>query len=310
MKLHRSPSITHRSVSAPGKRGAFTLIELLVVIAIIAILAAILFPVFAQAREKARQTACLSNCKQLGLAIMQYTSDYDATYPQGYNNIKYPAGWAGQIYPYVKNAAIYHCPDDPTDSRAGKYSNTLYPVSYAMNTNLGNGGASLPPYTESDFISIARSVLLCEVQGIQADVTNTGYPEAGSATTFGMVPYSLNVGTFATANGGYNLAMGRLMTGVLRGGQTTTAIKPSGDSTGWGSYAAQDGLHNGGSNFVLADGHAKWFKGSAVSPGRDNSVLGDCTSYQGWTPVGKRGSWYAASATCGDATMGATFSIH
>jgi len=61
---------------------AFTLIELLVVIAIIAILAAILFPVFAQAREKGRQTACLANIKQLGLAMVQYTIDYDDTYPR------------------------------------------------------------------------------------------------------------------------------------------------------------------------------------------------------------------------------------
>jgi len=78
----------------PNKyRLGFTLIELLVVIAIIAILAAILFPVFAKVREKARQTACLSNQKQLGLAVMQYVQDYDESYPacafQGY------AGWAG-----------------------------------------------------------------------------------------------------------------------------------------------------------------------------------------------------------------------
>src|ERR1041385_3748666 len=66
----------------PNKRG-FTLIELLVVIAIIAILAAILFPVFAQAREKARQTSCLSNEKQLGLAVMQYLQDYDELLPTG-----------------------------------------------------------------------------------------------------------------------------------------------------------------------------------------------------------------------------------
>ncbi|WP_395145752.1 prepilin-type N-terminal cleavage/methylation domain-containing protein, partial [Armatimonas sp.] len=66
------------------KKRAFTLIELLVVIAIIAILAAILFPVFAQAREKARQTSCLSNQKQIGLGVMQYVQDYDETYPTAY----------------------------------------------------------------------------------------------------------------------------------------------------------------------------------------------------------------------------------
>src|SRR5580658_7657312 len=90
------------------KKG-FTLIELLVVIAIIAILAAILFPVFAKAREKARQTACLSNEKQLGLAEMQYTQDYDETFP---STNDYGTGWAKTIYPYVKSLGVFACPDD------------------------------------------------------------------------------------------------------------------------------------------------------------------------------------------------------
>lgn len=105
------------------RRSGFTLIELLVVIAIIAILAAILFPVFARAREKARQTSCLSNLKQLGTAITMYAQDYDemmvpySTAPA--SPFKLPGGgtmsassltWVGLIYPYVKNVGLYNCP--------------------------------------------------------------------------------------------------------------------------------------------------------------------------------------------------------
>jgi len=92
-------------------RSAFTLIELLVVIAIIAILAAILFPVFAQAREKARQAACLSNTRQLALGVMQYAQDYDETLPVAGVNAQLRGRWQGQIYPYVKNADVFTCPN-------------------------------------------------------------------------------------------------------------------------------------------------------------------------------------------------------
>src|SRR5437868_10438570 len=90
-----------------NKRG-FTLIELLVVIAIIAILAAILFPVFAQAREKARQTTCLSNEKQMGLALMQYVQDYDEHFPFDHWNdgIGNDVNWYGAIRPYTKSGTV------------------------------------------------------------------------------------------------------------------------------------------------------------------------------------------------------------
>ena len=104
-------------------RSGFTLIELLVVIAIIAILAAILFPVFAKAREKARQTTCASNEKQLGLGFIQYVQDYDEAYP-------YSENWAYCIYPYVKSVGAYACPDDTSAGAAG-----TYPISYAVNAN-------------------------------------------------------------------------------------------------------------------------------------------------------------------------------
>src|SRR5687768_182630 len=81
----------------------FTLIELLVVIAIIALLAAILFPVFARARENARKTSCLNNCKQMALGLMQYSQDYDELLPKGSSNNR-GNGWAGPTLTYVKSA--------------------------------------------------------------------------------------------------------------------------------------------------------------------------------------------------------------
>jgi prepilin-type N-terminal cleavage/methylation domain-containing protein/prepilin-type processing-associated H-X9-DG protein len=124
-------------------RRAFTLIELLVVIAIIAILAAILFPVFAKAREKARQTACASNEHQMALGMMQYTQDYDEAFPVPDNPT--PAGslfavhndtiWADFIQPYVKNAGIFLCPSDstgpPVDTTGAVVPGSLF--SYGLN---------------------------------------------------------------------------------------------------------------------------------------------------------------------------------
>ena len=110
------------------RRRGFTLIELLVVIAIIAILAAILFPVFARAREKARQTACLSNVKQIGLALMMYVQDYDETFPGRAATNHYPpwdhpwSYWYKIIEPYVKNEQLFVCPSMRRDPTSYGYS--------------------------------------------------------------------------------------------------------------------------------------------------------------------------------------------
>src|SRR5688500_12861258 len=94
------------------KRG-FTLIELLVVIAIIALLAAILFPVFARARENARKSSCQNNLKQIGLGIKQYVQDYDEMYPMRGNAI---GNWQQQIFPYIKTTQLFACPSN-TDNK-------------------------------------------------------------------------------------------------------------------------------------------------------------------------------------------------
>jgi len=143
------------SLSHHFRRG-FTLIELLVVIAIIAILAAILFPVFAKVREKARQTSCLSNTKQIGIALFQYTQDADEAQPCGWFGFQGwqasdPAAnkykWMDAIQPYVKSVQVFNCPDDS----ANKYTyykdltgaGTAY-GSYGINISY-QGAAGVPP---------------------------------------------------------------------------------------------------------------------------------------------------------------------
>ncbi len=101
---------------------AFTLIELLVVIAIIAILAAILFPVFAQAREKARQTACLSNVRQIGMGFAQYVQDYDECFPlASYDGLA--LSWVNTMQPYIKSRQILRCPDDQSQNWTAPLAN-------------------------------------------------------------------------------------------------------------------------------------------------------------------------------------------
>jgi len=117
-------------------RRGFTLIELLVVIAIIAILAAILFPVFARAREKARQTSCLSNIRQIGTATMMYAQDYDECCP-GHGGDANPAeAWPDMLLPYCKNGQIFRCPSASqgnTSMWGHFYVQGTYPLCYGQN---------------------------------------------------------------------------------------------------------------------------------------------------------------------------------
>jgi prepilin-type N-terminal cleavage/methylation domain-containing protein/prepilin-type processing-associated H-X9-DG protein len=127
------------------KKKAFTLIELLVVIAIIAILAAILFPVFAQAREAARKTTCLSNLKQLGLGMIMYTQDYDekmVLWEQGSGNVffdsqNFAETWDRLLQPYIKNNLVSGCPSDLSDKGFSPYGGTYAIRSFSIPGNIG-----------------------------------------------------------------------------------------------------------------------------------------------------------------------------
>lgn len=136
-------NLTARHITSTSPRSAFTLIELLVVVAIIAILAAILFPVFGRARENARRTSCLSNLKQAGLGLMQYTQDYDESMPfiqLGSGPVTY---WMDAIQPYTKSYQIWRCPSDTNTNMPGpNTANTSYAVNAA---GWGEGLGS--PYT-------------------------------------------------------------------------------------------------------------------------------------------------------------------
>jgi prepilin-type N-terminal cleavage/methylation domain-containing protein/prepilin-type processing-associated H-X9-DG protein len=128
---------------AHRQRRAFTLIELLVVIAIIAILAAILFPVFAQAREKARQSACLSNMKQVGLALTMYAEDHDDTLPHGditphFNAPNAKPNFLAAIIPYTRNLGIFVCPSSVNASSVGYNAKENDPTPISNTNYQGN----------------------------------------------------------------------------------------------------------------------------------------------------------------------------
>ncbi|HEY3332194.1 MAG TPA: DUF1559 domain-containing protein [Capsulimonadaceae bacterium] len=150
-------------------KSGFTLIELLVVIAIIAILAAILFPVFATARDKARQTTCTNNCKQIMLAVLQYNQDYDETYPPNYTySGTFPlVYWFQNLQPYTKSSGVFLCPSDPKPGNTGDNSPTAYPISYLDNIILGGNGnpgnvMATKWYPVTKIVQTATTVYMCE----------------------------------------------------------------------------------------------------------------------------------------------------
>ncbi len=177
-------------------RSGFTLIELLVVIAIIAILAAILFPVFSKVRENARRTTCLSNEKQIGLAIIQYQQDTDETYPSlrinsasdtyGGNGSTTQYWWSQMIYPYVKSADVYVCPSNPDTGPVCPNHTPFAPFlheSYTMNTRVGepagwwSNGFQPQPLALAGVDEPAQKVMVCESTGNKFPGPDYMWPE-------------------------------------------------------------------------------------------------------------------------------------
>lgn len=273
----------------------FTLIELLVVIAIIAILAAILFPVFAQAREKARQTACLSNEKQLGLAFMQYVADYDETFPAGTAGPGNGCvGWGGQLYPYVKSGEVYRCPADISLNGSG--------ISYAMNANMEIDNFNTTPFSktgvaQANLVDAAKSINLFEIyHGTGVNPANAG--EKGTMSGNGITASSQ-----AWYQLGYTSAL--YDTGVFGNITPQTAygvtwISNGNSTTGTHNFRAKDGRHSLGANYIFCDGHAKWLKPTAVAAGFDNTKPGDAGT------VGNA----PKAANSGYSGFAATFSLH
>jgi len=148
-------------------RRGFTLIELLVVIAIIAILAAILFPVFAKAREKARQSSCLSNVKQVVLAALQYIQDYDETCPM-HVVATTPTGtwvyWPEQMQPYIRNTQALVCPSDNSPYGLSSPFGPSYQVSYGYSWAQLGSGNSTPAWARrlGDITEPARTLMFTE----------------------------------------------------------------------------------------------------------------------------------------------------
>lgn len=223
--------LCHKSLQRPyaASRRAFTLIELLVVIAIISILAAILFPVFAQARSKARQASCMSNLRQLGLGLTQYTQDYDETLPGnevaqgGFNqplgwmqpwedgNTYTYRNWCREIMPYVKSMGVYVCPQTKPRSTDGAPGGTTEVAAPGGNTNYLMNGV-VDTVKLSSIQNSADLIFLHEVRNWNRVAQVRPVRVAGS-----------------------NPPLARSF-----------------------SHGYYDRLHNDGANLLFCDGHVKW----------------------------------------------------
>ncbi len=227
-----------------GNRRAFTLIELLVVIAIIAILAAILFPVLAQARGKARQAACLSNLKQLALATALYLQDYHAFPAFSYVTAGLQVRWYNLLEPYTRSQPLFHCPSVP-HLKVGR--NMAYGYNYQY---LGNSRANCSnvPVSEAQIESPAFTVAIADSQGTGTQWCDNDDPSD---------PDYLNLACLG--NHGYSIDPPVLPPCKTGGG-------PNRYSAGGtpGVRSPVHARHQGGANVAFVDGHAAWMRTEAL----------------------------------------------
>jgi prepilin-type N-terminal cleavage/methylation domain-containing protein len=247
------------SSSCRARRG-FTLIELLVVIAIIAILAAILFPVFAQAREAARKTSCTSNLKQIGMAFAMYTQDFDECFPWAASNLGSPTTtWYDLVEGYVKVGASGFGYQNGTGKQR-----TFYVCPSFSNLSVPMGpGAPVPPTFPAAQVTPAMSYAangyLMPMANKALLPNNPWFPGKGPAALASINAPS-SVVLVAHATGTRPSVAGDDVTSGCMGNEENVTGVPGimGNSS---VYCAARFKHLGGSVYLMSDSHAKWFKG-------------------------------------------------
>ncbi len=226
-----------------SKTKGFTLIELLVVIAIIAILAAILFPVFARARDKARATSCANNLKQILTAHRMYLDDWDETfrYNTGYVTFGRRADtWTNALLTYNKTLGLYWCPSD----------NHNY--SYSRNTNEGGYSPPQSLHQVSDVKNPTKFIDFFESPGSGARPPDPTLPTNPNDTG------DADLDNAGQTDGDVYHASKRTRTNVPICAYGDPPCAPGGQGTKW-HWLYFPGRHNGGNNIGFLDGHVKWF---------------------------------------------------